>query len=166
MRRARVGVAGTALALAALALTTGCGTQGLSFQQDQRVRLLEPPARADVTLPLTIRWSVDDFESGPGAGSFGIVIDRTPPPPGRDLGWVFRDDDNCGATGCPDVAYRATQGVYQTDATEVVVTSLLPRTDRGDADEHEVTVILLDEQGKRIGEGSWTRRFDVTRVGP
>lgn len=151
--------------LPALALLmSACGTNGLSFQLDQRVSLRTPSDHADVTLPLTVTWTVKEFAVGNGAGSFGVLIDRTPPPAGKGLDWLFRNDDSC-VDGCKDPAYRALQGVYETTQTGIVFKEIPVHPDRGDANRHEVTVVLLDADGRRVGEGAWSREFDVVMEG-
>lgn len=159
MRRA----ARLALACTALGSLAGCGTHGLSFRLDERVSLVSPSNHAKVDLPLSVRWTADDFSTTDGA-SFGVLVDRTPPPPGKTLAWLFRNDDSCGETGCEDTAYREQRGVFQTRTTEVVLEEVATIGERNDGDGHEVTVILLDAQGRRVGEGAWSRQFRVERV--
>jgi hypothetical protein len=150
---------------AVLVALAGCGTQGLSFELDQRVDIEAPRSHADVHLPVTVRWTVEDFAVGEGAGSFGVLVDRTPPPPGKGLDWLFRDDDSCGPDRCPDPGYRAQRGVYQTAATELVLQDITTQADRGDRDQHEVTIVLLDRDGHRVGEGSWSQQITLVRSG-
>ena len=61
-----------------------------------------PGDRAEVRLPVTIEWTVSDFDvTGPDgsarrdAGSFGVYIDRTPQPPGEKQEWLVRNDQMC-----------------------------------------------------------------------
>jgi hypothetical protein len=150
------------LAAGALALgLAGCGTDGLSFRLDERVELEAPADHADVTLPVTVRWTVEDFAVGEGVGAFGVLVDRTPPPPGQGLEWLFRDDDSCVGVACADPAFQAQRGVYRTTEPELVLAEVTTRPDRGDADQHEVTVVLLDRDGHRVGEGAWSRQFEL-----
>lgn len=149
-----------ALAPFVVVATAACGTNGLSFRLDQRVALQTPAKNADVTLPVTVSWTVDDFAVGDGAGSFGVLVDRTPPPAGKTLDWLFRDDDSC-VDGCKDAAYRALQGVYRTSQSGIVLEEIPAQPDRGKPNRHEVTVVLLDAAGRRVGEGAWSREFDV-----
>lgn len=153
-----------AAAAAALAVfTSGCGFSDLAFRQDDRLRFLSPDDRAEVTLPLTVRWAVEDFEVGPGAGSFAVFVDAAPQPPGRSLDWLARDDDACRPSeGCPDERWYATRDVYPTTDTEITIDQLPARSD--DRRElHEITVVLLDEEGRRVGETGWTLEFQVVR---
>ena len=154
-------IAGTAAVL--LLVTSGCGWSNLAFRQDDRLEFVTPEDRAEVSLPLTVRWTVEDFEVGPDAGSFAVFVDRAPQPPGKPLEWLARDDDSCRASdGCPDEEWYALQDVYPTTAQELTIEQLPSRSD--DRRElHEITVVLLDEQGRRVGETGWTTEFEVVR---
>ncbi len=149
-----------AATLALAFLTAACGSEGLSFKLDQRVSLRTPANHADVTLPVTVSWTIEDFVVGADAGSFGVLVDRTPPPTGKSLDWLFRDDDSC-VDGCKDPAYRALQGVYETTQTGIVFKEIPVHPDRGNPNRHQVTIVLLDANGRRVGEGAWSREFDV-----
>lgn len=143
-----------ALALAA----SSCGYQGLALVQDRRLDITSPKQRAEVTLPVRLEWSMKDFAVGPGQGSFGVVLDRQAPPPGRTLEWLFRDDETCVSTpGCPDAAYLADRYVFRTTDTSLAI-DRLPDIDDGEF--HEATVVLLDAEGGRIGESGWTVQFE------
>ena len=152
----------TAVAAVAALASSACGTHGLSFRLDDRVALRTPSDHADVTLPLRVAWTVKDFAVGADAGSFGVLVDRPPPPAGKSLDWLFRDDDSC-ANGCHDPAYRAARGVFQTNQSGIVLQDIQTRAERGKASRHELTVILLDRSGRRVGEGAWSREFDVVQ---
>jgi hypothetical protein len=159
------------LVLVASALA-GCATPTL--ERDQRVRFLAPPAGADVTLPLLVRWSADparfratgfDGSRGGRRGVYAVFVDSAPVRPGRHLDTLAEHDLVCRASpGCPDSTWLADHGVYLTTAPRLVLRGL-PR-DRGrraggGRRRHEVTVVLLDGRGVRIGEGAWTRSFYV-----
>jgi hypothetical protein len=146
-----------------LLVTSGCGYSNLAFRQDDRLSFVTPEDRAEVTLPLTVRWTVEDFEVGPDGGSFAVFVDRAPQPPGKPLEWLARDDDSCRvADGCPDDDWYAMRDVYPTTEEELTIDQLPSRSD--DRRElHEVTVVLLDEDGRRVGETGWTREFEVVR---
>lgn len=143
------------LALAVAA--SSCGYKGLALVQDRRLDITSPTQRAEVTVPVRLEWSMKDFAVGPGQGSFGVVLDRQAPPPGQTLQWLFRDDENCVATpDCPDDAYMADRYVFRTTETSLTFERL---PDLGDGDLHEATVVLLDAEGRRIGESGWTVQF-------
>jgi hypothetical protein len=133
--------------LAVLGTTNACALTGISYTQDHRVSFVSPDDRATVTLPLTVRWRFEDFEVGRGAGSFAVFVDRAPQPRGKTLKW-FGDDD--------------TQDIYETTAPSVTI-DRAPRRTAERRQRHEVTVILLDERGRRIAETGWSLEFEVER---
>lgn len=152
------------LPLVALAvLGSGCGVSGLAFRQDDRLSFVTPDDRSKVTLPLTVQWRVDDFAVGRGAGSFAVFVDRAPQPPGKSLDWLARDDSSCRrSAGCPDISWYAERDVFPTTEPELTLEQLPVRGD--DRREwHEVTIVLLDEHGRRVGETGWSLEFQVER---
>lgn len=165
IRRALV-VAGAVLAL------SGCGIRGLNFVEDERVQIISPPHRSEVMLPVTVRWSVEDFEiTGPSgdeggdAGYFGVFVDRAPPAPGQSLTSLVADDPVCKATpGCPDEAYLAGQRAYTTSNTHFTIERVPELTDDRTREVHEVTIVLLDGKGHRIGESAFRVEFYVRRA--
>lgn len=159
-------------ALVVISLTS-CGTSGLAFKTDERVKIVSPSDRAEVTLPLTVRWTVEDFQltgptktAKPDAGYFGVFVDRAPQPPGERLSWIARDDQFCASSsGCPDEEYFAERGVYSTTERSFTI-DVLPRTTPEESQRrefHELTLILLDGTGRRIGESSWFVQFQLRR---
>ncbi|HEX9681657.1 MAG TPA: hypothetical protein VGA13_01125 [Acidimicrobiales bacterium] len=150
----RLAVASVALAL----VLSGCALSGLAFREDDRVTILEPADRAEVTLPLTIRWS-----SGGAGPYFAVFVDREPVRPGQSLRAVA--DDSCNRTpGCPDVAYLRERYVYLTDQTWIDLDVVARRggSQRTSADNrHEATIVLVDGEGRRIGEAAYTVEFTV-----
>jgi hypothetical protein len=149
-----------AVAVVAVAMT-GCGVRGLSFVEDDRVSIVEPADRATVELPMTVRWRAEDL--GPGA-SFAVFVDRAPQRPGRTVESLADGDAACEVDpACPDQAYFASRGVYTTADTELTI-AFLPDLAEGDnRDFHEVTVVLLDGDGARIGESAFRVEFEVAR---
>ena len=151
----------------------GCAVEGLAFEQDDRLEFVGMEYREKVTLPFTIRWRVHDFEiTGPNgqsssdAGYFEVVFDKQPQPPGEDLEYFARDDIACVRSDkCPNRKYLAQRGIYTTTDTSFTVKNLPPapgvELDRGEPDIHDVTVVLLDGQGRRIGESSWWIPFEI-----
>ncbi len=170
MRSSRLALGMVAVVLAAV---SGCGfgRAGLAFTADDRVRITSPRDRAKLRLPVTIDWAVDDFEvTGPGRGSgeaegyFAIFVDRAAVPPGKTLRHVAKDDRSCRSDdGCPDEDYLALRGVYTTTETELVLETLTKTARDGRREFHNVTVVLLDPDGRRIGESSWHVRFELDR---
>jgi len=154
------------LAAALLLTTAGCGVHGLSFVQDERVDIVRPGDRDEVRLPVSIDWTVRNFAVGPDAGSFAVLVDRAPPRSGRPLGWLFRGNDSCkGGAGralCASAEFLAERGVYATTDTAITLESIARLTgDQRRRQFHEVTVVLLDAQGRRVGEGAWSVEFEL-----
>jgi hypothetical protein len=153
-----------ALLFALVVLTNGCAVRGIAFRQDDRLSFVTPGDRAEVTLPFTVAWKVDDFDV-PRDGSYAVFVDRAPQPPGKTLEWLARDDDSCRtADGCPDATWFNERDVFPTTKTELTIDRLPARTDDR-REVHEVTVVLLDRDGRRVGETGWTLEVQVARHG-
>ena len=156
---------------AALSLLSACVPQGLAFVKDDRLEVTAPESHSDVTLPVTIQWDVHDFEitgengsSTDDAGYFGVFVDTAPIPPGRTLAWLARDDRHCLATRrCPDETYFADRGAYSTDDTSFTLKHLRDLDAYRGHESHEVTIVLLDGTGHRIGESAWYVDFFYDR---
>ena len=143
----------------AAATLSACGIQGLNFVQDDRVEIVAPKNNATVTLPLTVRWTARDFD-----GSFAVLVDRAPPNPGKSLATLAEGDAVCEATpGCPDAAYLAGLRAYTTTDTSFEITQLPELTEDRTREGHEVTIVLLDPAGKRIGESAFRVDFNIRR---
>lgn len=149
---------------------TACVPDYLAFRVDDRVTITAPEDHSEVTLPVTLRWRVEEFEVvEPGtpvrenAGYFAVFVDRSPMPPGKDLRWLARDDAACQSDeGCPDAEYLAGLDVYPTTATELVLKEL-DEGREGRRERHKATIVLLDGSGTRIGESAFYVDFEVLR---
>jgi hypothetical protein len=124
------------LLVPALAALSGCGIHDLALRQDDRVDITSPGDGDDVQLPLTLRWTAEDLAPGTG---FGIVIDDALPRPGEEAG----------------------EQVIRTDGTSAVLDQLGPSNRPGGRGGHQLTVVLLDADGHRQGEGAWRVRIDL-----
>ena len=168
MRLARRALVG---ALLSTLFTTGCGVSNLSFRVDTRVKITSPKNRSVVELPVALTWTVRDFDvkSSPtsSGGSFAIFVDRSPIPPGKKLSWLARNDSACTSKPtCPDPAYLAQLGVYQTTGTSLVLSSVKDESDStSKTSRHFATIVLLDDEGKRIGEIAYNVNFELKRKG-
>ena len=171
---ARTLLASSAVSATYLALTA-CTLQG-SFVEDRRVQIVQPPDRAEVALPVTIRWTAEDFTVTPPDGSasedrgyFGIFIDRAPMPPGEDLDWFGEEDLECKQNPeCPNEDWFASQGIYYTTETSFEIENLVDARpeERPEApDRHEITIVLLNGRSERIAETAYSVEFDVIREG-
>lgn len=163
----------------AVALSSGCATEGLAFKVDDRLKIVSPAEREKVSLPVKIDWEISDFEvtgpdqsedsnesEDPQSGYFGVFVDRAPQPPGETVKWFAKDDRSCrAADGCPSKEYLADLGVHTVQETEFVLKTLPPVTDElaKRREIHEVTIVLLDGSGRRIGESAFISEFEVKR---
>jgi hypothetical protein len=138
---------------------------------DNRVKILSPKDRAEVSLPLTLEWSVRDFalksSSSDVGGSFAVFVDKAPVPPGKAPSWVAHGDPDCTSVpSCPDAAYLAKRGVYVTTETKLVLKELpgsSASSSSSKRDRHRVVIVLLDDEGKRIGEIAYDVTFDLKK---
>src|SRR5947199_102530 len=80
--------------------------------------------------------------------------DRAPRPPGKPLTWLARNDAGCEKkAGCPDSPYLAARDIFTATDTRFVVDQLArPPSSVHRKETHEVTVVLLDGNGRRVGE--------------
>jgi hypothetical protein len=152
-RLAVLGIAGSVLASA-------CAVSGLSFVADTRVKIHEPEENEKVTVPFTVDWTVDDYD-----GLFVVFFDRSPMRPGQDLRSLVPEGDPCRVEpNCPDAAWLADRNIYVTDANTLVIEALPDRRDTNRAkDRHDLTIVLLDRDGRRSGESAFTKEFIVER---
>lgn len=160
-----------AAALTCVAALSGCAVGDLQFRNDERLAFASPGDRERVTLPVTVAWSMEDFQavgldgsSTRTKGVFAVFVDRAPMPVGKDVTWLARDDDSClRDPRCPNPTYLAEQGVYLTTTPKVVVDRLPDAGDGVGDEQHYVNVVLLDGTGTRIGESAWYRPFTTKR---
>jgi hypothetical protein len=162
------------IAVVVAVLLTGCTTSGLSLVRDERVTIKAPIDRAKVRLPVTVEWTVKEFDvTGPtpaarkDAGYFGVFVDQAPQPPGKPLAWVAHNDKSCTTVpGCPGAQYLADKEIFTTRATRFVVSQVRDFTsaERQQRREfHQVTIVLLDGRSRRIGESAFSVEFQVIR---
>ncbi|TMC47774.1 MAG: hypothetical protein E6J14_14555 [Chloroflexi bacterium] len=133
-------------ALAALQLT---GCEQYLFRQSDRIRVVSPQTYSTVREPLTIRWQARDF-TPPRDGSFAVFVDRDPMPPGESLDYFSRDDRD---------------RIHVLDQTWLHIDVLSPQVgvDPAEQHHHDVTIVLLDSRGARIGEYAGFTEFNVVR---
>lgn len=150
----------TAALLVVLLLASACGVNGLSFREDDRVKIVTPGTNDRVNLPLEVRWTVRDFD-----GYFAVFFDRSPMKPNQGLVSLVPEDDACRtAPGCPDRQWLADRGIFVTDTPSLAVETLEDRRrNNRTKDRHEVTIVLLDRNGRRVGESAFVREFIVDR---
>ena len=146
--------------LVALVLPS-CAARGIDFFIDDRVAIVAPTDGEEVELPLEIRWEVQDFE-----GRFVVLLDDARPMrPGSDLRSLVGSDDTCHRDDtCLSDAWLADRDIYVTDATTLRIDRLPDRSGaRSDRDVHEVSIVLIDESGRRSSEAVFRREFVIDR---
>ena len=161
-----------ALVAMVVALLSSCTLSNLDFETDRRVSFTNPPSRATVDLPLRASWTIRDFDvTGPtdravdGSGYFVVLVDRPPQPPGKPVAWFARNDKTCEVTpGCPDQVWFADHDIYLVTKNSIALDQLPIVTGSGSRKErHELTVVLVDGLGRRVGETAFTRTIFVQR---
>jgi len=137
------------LALAALAALQLAGCEQYLFQQSDRVQVVSPQIYSTVHEPLTIRWQTQGFVT-PRDGSFAVFIDRDPMPPGD---------------GLDDFAPQNRDGIHVVTSTSLHIDVLAQQAgvDPSEQNHHDVTIVLLDKGGHRIGEYAGFTEFTVAR---
>ena len=159
-------------ALCAALLTSGCADYSkMLFVKDERLQFTTPKDYEQVEVPVKVEWTIEDFEVLPrdaeaeptnDAGYFAVFVDRAPVKPGGTLEDVADRDPACKADPrCPDKAYLNANGVYVTRKTEITLPNVAPLTTKERVQLHQLTVILLDSEGRRIGEYAWFTRFKL-----
>ena len=163
---------GGATAVCLVFALSACGIRGLNFTQDTRLTITTPVDRSVVELPVTIEWEVRDFtitgQDGralPDAGYFGITLDRAPQPPQRTQESLVEDLAACERDPtCPNPGFLAQNDIYSTTETSISIARIADPTPRDDRRElHEVTIVLLNGRGERIGESAFTVEFEIDR---
>jgi hypothetical protein len=144
----------------ALVALAGCSTQGLALEQPDRVHNLRPAMFSTTSAPSTVSW---DAPSLPDGQRYLVLVDQQPMPPGGTIRSLT--DDVCRRTPhCPDQTYLKQHYLYLARGNRARVQSFplgspFPVDDL--ADWHQVTVVVVDRHGRRVGEDAWMTRFAV-----
>ncbi len=151
------------LVLAAPAMS-GCALQGLDFRADTRLTITAPPDRATVVVPFPLTWTLDDPR--PSESGFAVLVDVDPPAPGRAMTTLLPEAQQGAAcdADCQQKALSA-RGVTLTRATSLLV-STLPHASgvpEEQARRHRITVVVVDDDGRRVGEVSASVTVDEER---
>lgn len=161
-----------ALALAALALLAGCNMSNLEFVKDNRLRFVSPRSRQLVGVPVRVAWVMSGFRveglgSAPpsrDAGYFAIFVDRAPVRPGQTL--LSLADRSCRVTpGCFNAEYLAERNVYTTTGDSFTLEQVPALNSYEKVQVHQVTIVLMNTAGQRIGESAWYLEFRLRSVG-
>ena len=152
-----------ACALALFMLLPACAVSGLGFSNDHRVKIVTPVNRSKVSLPVTISWRAPGIKhAANGTPFFAVFLDRAPIRPHQTLRAVA--DDACNKTpGCLDLAYLRDRYVFVTKKTSVTL-DVVPKPSgqrTGAKESHEATIVLVDADGRRMGEAAYTVVFTV-----
>jgi hypothetical protein len=128
---------------AVLLAETSCSTTGLLFRHDHRLEIVSPKAGARVSVPVVVSWRATDMPRG---SHFAVFLDRAPQRPGKTLAWLDRK--------LPVELRGRSAGIYETSRTSLTIREVTrrlnaPSTDR---DRHEVTVVVVDDKTRRLGE--------------
>lgn len=129
------------------------------------MKITSPKEGSTVTLPLTVDWTTNELDlSSTGDITFGVFLDQKVIAPGKDLRQSFKKGDFCSAIpSCPDAAYLARRGVYVLKGTSLTLNELTDlRSDNVKNDTHRLVIVVLKD-GKRLGEGFFSRTFTVER---
>ena len=149
-------------ALLVLVVLAGCsqfGVEGLALRIDRSLSITAPANRSRVDTPLHVEWT--DTASRPG-GSYLVLIDRSPMPPGETIRWFAKGDADCATTPtCPDELYLARRGVTVATSTSVDITIVPPLKGSREGAFHELTIVRLDAEGRRDGEMAAVTQFKV-----
>lgn len=174
LRRSRRPRRVLAAVLAVGVLTSGCvNLDEMEFVKDERLTFTAPDDYEQVEVPLTVTWTMEDFEVLPrpekgaersepskGEGYYAVFVDKAPVKPGHTLDDVGNGDTFCESDPrCPDKSYLNAKGVYTTRQPTITLDVVAPLSSKERLQLHTLTVILLDSEGKRIGEYAWFTRF-------
>ena len=154
-----------ALVLAGATLLPACAVSGLGFANDHRVKIITPKDRAKVDLPVTITWRAPKIQRSATKGPFFVVfLDRAPIRPGQSLRAVA--DDTCNRTpGCPDLSYLRDRYVFVMKTTSLTLDVVPKKSGQrtGAKESHEATIVLVDADGRRMGEAAYKVEFSVKK---
>lgn len=153
----------------AAALLAGCGITRIdapvSFRADHRLSIEHPSPEDVVGLPLVVRWSADDVDLSDGT-HFALFIDRPPVPPDREVrlrvcteGEKLPPQIGEFRKKCEDERLRI---AFARD-TSFGIPCIAPRFDAPERrrNSHTLTVVLVDAEGRRIGQAADSVNFDV-----
>jgi hypothetical protein len=143
------------VSLALLSSVTGCRSTGLLFHKAEDLTILSPASNSVVQAPITMRWHTE--HRPPTGTQFAVFVDRVPIGPGRTL----RDaaDRLCKREpDCPDNQYLNAHDIYVTEESSLVIDNLPDQHYRHGRvpGEHELSIVLLDVSGHRVGESVYS----------
>lgn len=143
-------------AIGVLALA-GCGVGG-ELAADDRVEIRAPVPLQLVTTPVEIEWQAEGISADL---TYAVFLDRDPIPPDTSLAEAFVDECD-GIDSCPDRAFLQQQNIFLTEETTLAVARAPILGGVGGAARapvHRATIVLVDADGVRRGEGHWSVEF-------
>jgi hypothetical protein len=118
---------------------------------------------AVVAAPFQVAWRTANLPRD--ATQFLVFVDDPPIHPGQNLRALANGDPSCvPSAGCPNAAYLAARNVFLTSQHRVTIPFVADLTGIEGHDSlaiHQLTVILLDARGRRVGEYAYTQQFRV-----
>ena len=136
-----------------------------TLRADKRLAMVSPDPEEEVGLPVTVTWKTVDYELEDGH-RFAVFVDKGFPAPRRDVRLTL-----CSEQGklppqpgelrapCKDDRDR----IHFTTDTSLSFDCFEPRFSAGRRrqNEHTVSVILVDENLRRVGEAATAVKFRV-----
>lgn len=136
-----------------------------TLRADSRLSMVSPEPLEEVELPMTVTWETVDYELADGA-QFAVFLDKGFPAPRRDVRLTLCSEQGKlppqpGELRAPCKDDR--ENVFFTTDTSITFDCFEPRFHAGRRrqNEHTVSVILVDENLKRIGETATAVTFRV-----
>jgi hypothetical protein len=138
----------------------GCRTSGLQFRSDSAFDVVTPHENAMVALPFRVTWTPEGKPA-----RYAVFFDRSPIAPGHTLLSLVPKLDPCRAQAvCPDATWLSARDIFVTSSTSVAVPALFDLTSgKRSTEAHEVIVVAIDAEGRRIGESAAIRNFRIER---
>jgi hypothetical protein len=146
-----------AIAVVAL-LGTACGN-GLLFVKDERLRIVSPKNLATVSTPVQVRWTT---HAPPSTElNYAVFVDALPVHPGQNLRSLA--GAKCASVPtCVDIAWLNRHFVFLTAQPQLDLQALpILAAAKGERDIHKVSIVLVDQGWRRLGESAWSVTFDV-----
>ena len=125
------------------------GCQAMLFRNDHRIEIVRPDNLSTIAQPVVLQWSARDF-SAPADGSFAVFVDRDPMPPGETMDYFGRNASRLNVYLVADTRLTLDQLQQNAGASDI------------ERNHHDVTIVLLDPSGHRIGESAGFAEFSVT----
>ena len=118
-----------------------------------------------MTLPFNVRWEAAPGGASGNAVHYAVMADRPPPGMWEPLRKALGRSRPCLLPDIPSSQCLREEGVYLSSERSVTINVLPPRfgAPTGLEDLHEITVIPLTADGRRIGEPSARVTIRVTR---